>query len=101
MYVVIDALDECPDSNGTRRQFLAQLQDLQTKTDLRLMVTSRHIPEIIIKFRGALMLEVRANDEDVRRFMAGQIYRLLQCIQRDITLQEMVQNKVTEAVDGM
>ena len=101
VYVVIDALDECPDSNGNRRQFLAQLQDLQAKTDLRLMVTSRYIPEIIAKFRGALMLEVRAHDEDVRRFVAGQIYRLPKCIQRDITLQEMVQNKVTEAVDGM
>ena len=65
------------------------------------MITSRHIQEIIIKFRGALMLEVRANNEDVRRFVTGQIYRLPKCIQRDTTLQEMVQNKVTEAVDGM
>ena len=101
VYVVIDALDECSDSNGTRRRFLAHLKDLQAKTDLRLMVTSRHIAEIRTKFRGALMLEVRANDEDVKRFVAGQIYRLPKCIQLDATLQEMVQNKVTEAVDGM
>ena len=35
VFVIIDALDECPDNDGTRRQFLAQLQDLQAKTDLR------------------------------------------------------------------
>src|SRR5689334_9598922 len=38
VHVVIDALDECRDSR-TRRQFLAELRDLQAGTDLRLMVT--------------------------------------------------------------
>jgi hypothetical protein len=101
VHVVVDALDECRDSDGTRRQFLAQLQNLQAVTDLRLMVTSRNIPDIVDKFRGALELEVRASDEDVRRFVAGQIYRLPKCIQRDPALENMVQNKVAEAVDGM
>lgn len=97
--VVIDALDECQD--GTRHQFLAKLRDLQAGRDVRLMATSRFIPEIEDAFRDALMLEVQASREDVKRFVAGQTYRLPRCIRRDTALQEIVQEKIVEAVDGM
>jgi len=100
IYVVIDALDECQDSNGTRRQFLAKLQDLQAGTDLRLMVTSRFIPEII-EFKEELRLEVQASNKDVKRFVAGQIYRLPKYIQRSSALRDIVQEKIVEAIDGM
>lgn len=101
VYIVIDALDECRDSDGTRRQLLSKLQDLQARGDVRLMVTSRFIPGILDEFRGALQLEVRASSEDVKRFVAGQTYRLPRCIQRDLTLQDLIQRKIAEAVDGM
>ncbi|OCK92309.1 ankyrin, partial [Cenococcum geophilum 1.58] len=100
VYVVIDALDECR-NNGTRHQLLAKLRDLQAGTDLRLMITSRFIPEIVDELKEELRLEVQASDEDVKRFVAGQIYRLPKCIQRDSALQGMVQEKIVKAVDGM
>ncbi|RYP19461.1 hypothetical protein DL767_009642 [Monosporascus sp. MG133] len=99
VYIVVDALDECKD--GTRRQFLAKLQDLRAGQDVRLMATSRFIPEIVDAFNEAPKLEVQASKEDVKRFVAGQLYRLPRCIQRDAALQEMVQEKIVEAVDGM
>ena len=101
VYVIIDALDECPDKDGTRSQLLAKLRDLQRKTDLRLMVTSRFIPAIENEFRSMVRLEVRASDADVKRFVAGQMDRLPKCIQRDDKLQGFVQDKIVEAVDGM
>lgn len=101
VYLAVDALDECPDRDGTRRQFLAKLQDLQSGTDLRLFATSRFIPDIVDEFNAALTLEIRASDGDVKRFVAGQTYRLPKCIQRDDTLQDMMQERVVQAVDGM
>ncbi|KAL6171520.1 hypothetical protein ACJQWK_02534 [Exserohilum turcicum] len=101
IHIVIDALDECRDSDGTWRQFLAKLRDLQAGRDVRLMATSRLIPEIVDWFNEGLKLEVQASEEDVKRFVAGQIYRLPKCIQRDPALQEVVQEKIVEAVDGM
>ncbi|KAF1962050.1 ankyrin [Byssothecium circinans] len=98
-YVVIDALDECVHDN--RQELLGKLRDLQSKTGLRLMATSRFIPDIIEEFNGLPKLEVRADDADVKRFVAGQIRRLPGCVRRDETLQELVQNKIVEAVDGM
>jgi hypothetical protein len=65
------------------------------------MTTSRFIPDVVSEFETALRLEVQASDEDVKRFVAGQIYRLPKCIQRDTTLQELVQDKIIEAVNGM
>jgi hypothetical protein len=73
VYLVVDALDECLDKDGTRSRFLAKIRALQREatTDLRLMVTSRFIPEIEEKFEGESKLEVRASDEDVKQFVAG------------------------------
>lgn len=100
VHVVIDALDECRDSK-TRREFLNKLRDLQSETDLRLMVTTRFIPEILNEFKEALLLEIRASNADVRRFVVGQIDRLPKCVREDSTLWHMVQESIVEAVDGM
>ncbi|KAF1935174.1 hypothetical protein EJ02DRAFT_416166, partial [Clathrospora elynae] len=88
-------------SDGTRARFLTKIRDLQKGQDVCIMATSRFIPEIEDEFREALILEVRANREDVKRFVAGQIYRLPGCIQRSHALQEIVQKHIVEAVDGM
>ncbi|KAF2677088.1 hypothetical protein K458DRAFT_379052, partial [Lentithecium fluviatile CBS 122367] len=101
MYVIIDAMDECRDDDGTRGKLLTILGDLQVKTDLRLMVTSRFMLEIKDKFQKALRMEVRARGEDIAQFVAGQIYRLPKCIQHDTVLQRMVQSKIVGSVDGM
>lgn len=102
VYIAIDALDECPDQDGTRRQFLAKLKDLNHGIDLRLLATSRPIPEITNEYTAALKIDIRASDEDVKQYVAGQIYQKLpKCIQRDKELQDMVQDKIVQAVDGM
>jgi hypothetical protein len=99
VYVVIDALDEC--QYETRRQLLAKIRDLQKGADVRLMATSRSIPDIEDAFTQSLRLEVRSSSGDVKRFVAGQIHRLPRCVQRNAALQEMVQENIVEAVDGM
>jgi hypothetical protein len=75
--------------------------ELQARTDVRLMFTSRFIPEITQKFCSKPTLEVRASEEDVMRFVAGQMPRLPNRIRRDDELKRAVQDKIVEAVDGM
>jgi hypothetical protein len=99
VYIVVDALDEC--QNETRRQLCSKLLDLQKGADMRLMVTSRFVPDVEDAFRLASRLEVEASDEDVKQFVVGQIHRLPACIQRDVALQDLVQKRIVEAVDGM
>jgi hypothetical protein len=99
VHIIVDALDEC--QNETRRQLCTKLLDLQKGADMRLMVTSRFIPDVEEAFRLASRLEVEASDEDVKQFVISQIHRLPACIQRDVALQHLVQEKIVEAVDGM
>jgi Cdc6-like AAA superfamily ATPase len=101
VYVVVDALDECVDHNGSRSQLLAALRDLQSQGNLNLMATSRFIPEVVQKFGHLPMLEVRASESDVKCFVAGQIYRLPRCVQRDDELQIAIKDGICTAVDGM
>lgn len=101
VYVVVDALDECSDRDGTRGQLLAKLRDLQHGFDLRLMVTSRSSPDIVNQFKSLPMLEVRASAADVRRFVRGQIHLLPKCVQHEDILQKKVEDKIVEVVDGM
>lgn len=100
-YVVIDALDECEDRESTRSQLLKLCRDLQGQRDLRLMATSRHIADIADKFKGVPHLEVYASNDDVKRYVVGQFDQLAKCVKRDSDLQELIQNKIVEAVDGM
>jgi hypothetical protein len=101
IYIVVDALDECADRDGARSRLVNKLDELQTKSDVRLMYTSRFIPEIMQKFVSHPLLEIRASPHDVRRFVEGRIPYLPKCIQRDDDLKRTIQDKVVEAVDGM
>jgi hypothetical protein len=100
-YIITDALDECAEADGTRNHLITGLRKLQANSDVRLLFTSRYISSIVEMFESDPRLEVRATEEDVRRFVAGQIHRLPSCIQSDQELQRQVQDKIAEAVDGM
>ncbi|OCL07167.1 ankyrin [Glonium stellatum] len=86
-YLVVDALDECTDEDGT--------------PNLHLMVTSRFILEIENEFREVARLDVRASNEDVEQFILGKMNELPKCIRRDDELQRLVQDRITKAADGM
>ncbi|OCL01946.1 hypothetical protein AOQ84DRAFT_199979 [Glonium stellatum] len=101
VYLVVDALDECTDRDRARTKLIDRLRELQAKISVRVMFTSRFIPEIREKFQSDPMLEVRASEHDVRRYVAGQLPRLPKCIQRSSELIQSVQDKIAEAVDGM
>jgi len=100
-YLVIDALDECSTQNGARYKLLNILHKLQHRADLRIMATSRIIPEIVQQFENGLVLEVRANDADIKQFIRGQLHRLPKCIQHDLELQRFVEDEIAAVADGM
>jgi hypothetical protein len=101
VYLVIDALVECLDTDSTRTKLINSLQQLQTRANVRLLCTSRFIPEIEERFQLNTTLEIRASEQDVRQFVAGQVPRLPRCIQGDGDLIREVQDGIAEAVDGM
>jgi hypothetical protein len=100
-FIIIDALDECQVSKGDRRNLLSEIFSLQAKTGINLFVTSRFIQEITKEFKGSMILEVRASDEDVQRYLNGRILQTQLHILKHGDLQDEIKTKIAEAIDGM
>ena len=101
VFIIIDALDECRISGGDCRTLLLQIFNLQTQTGANLFATSRFIPEITKMFKGSVTLEIRADNEDVRKYLEGKMSRLRPFVSRNHTLQEEIKAEIIKAVDGM
>ena len=104
-YLVIDALDECPEGDGTRQSFLRVLRDLQ-RLDVSIMLTSRFEASIQHDFGAepGLVLRVSANDHDIRTFIQYNVQRhrrLEKLIQRDPSLQREIVQTIERAAQGM
>jgi hypothetical protein len=100
-FIIIDALDECQVSNGSRMKLLSEILYLQTKIGVSLFATSRYIPEITKNLEGCLSLEIIASENDVQRYIDGHILQLPSFVLRSPDLQEEIKIEITKAVDGM
>ncbi|CAD6570009.1 MAG: hypothetical protein ASARMPREDX12_003269 [Alectoria sarmentosa] len=101
IYIVADAVDELSNNDQVRQTLLSSLNALQKVHTVNLMVTSRFIPRIAQELRDPLCLEIRASDEDVRRYVQGHINDLAKCVPKNLKLQELVEDSIVTAVDGM
>jgi Cdc6-like AAA superfamily ATPase len=101
VYIVVDALDECQISDGCRQRFLSSLFNLQAKCGANIFATSRPISSIEKEFKGHTKLEIRASEEDVRKYLNGHLFRLPGFVARSPELQEKIKTDIIKAVDGM
>lgn len=104
VFIVIDALDECPLSGGTRFALLKSISALQEKHDLGFLATSRDNPDIAARFDGKPCLRIRANEDDIEKFLRGQMGQMgvvPDFVRRKRELQKEIVVEITKAVDGM
>jgi len=101
-FLIVDALDECDEGNGTRSRLINVLLRLPTTTYL--MVTSRHLQNIETQLNLSCRLQIRANDADVRTYLEKQIQRearLRRHVQADPYLRQAILDEVVNAARGM
>lgn len=98
-YIVIDALDECEEQ--VRNHILSQIFDLQSNSQLSFFATSRFIPEITSRFEQCPWQEIRAHPDDVKSYLSDQIVGFRGFVQKEPSLQELIIQGITEAIDGM
>jgi len=67
--VLVDGLDEC--ESQTCLAFVSVVEVLRKRCKVRLLATSRYLPDIQshATFRGEPVLEVRASDQDVEKYV--------------------------------
>ncbi|KAI8658210.1 NACHT domain-containing protein [Fusarium keratoplasticum] len=101
VFIIVDALDECPSRDGRRNILLSEIMKLQTALSANVLCTSRPIPDIETWFPKAVSIKVRASEHDVRKYLDGQIGRLPGFVARSPELQEQVKKQIVQVVDGM
>ena len=102
VFVVIDALDEYTEEDGSRGKFLAGIQKLQP--NIRLLVTSRRLLNIEHEFGRSIRLEIRATNEDITRYLDDRIQeekRLRKHVKGDPFLHNTIVNTIVGNSQGM
>jgi hypothetical protein len=100
VFIIIDAIDECRDIDGTRDVFLAEVRKLLPTACL--LVTSRHIATIENEFQDSARVEVRASDGDMRSYVDARIQkekRLKLCLLKNPELR--IADIIVEKAKGM
>jgi hypothetical protein len=96
-FIVLDALDEGPEHEGTRANLISNLQNLSGT--IRLMVTSRDLPSISEAMVGIPRLQIHAQSEDIEKYIEGRLSmepRLRQLLQGDSELRELLVTTVRD-----
>ncbi|KAF5125128.1 Ankyrin repeat domain-containing protein 50 [Metarhizium anisopliae] len=109
VFIVIDGLDECQIAGGCRNDFLAEMIDLQANCGTSVFATSRFLPDITEKFDnesslnfiGSKQIEIRADVEDIKKYLDGHMHQLPSVVQNSPQLQLEIKTRIAEAVDGM
>jgi hypothetical protein len=100
-FVIIDALDELPQTGGCVSKFLLQIFSLQAKCGLNIFATSRIIPEIVTEFDGSMRLDIRARDNDLQSYLDAHILALPSFVRRSMDMQDEIKSEIIKAADGM
>lgn len=100
IFVVVDALDECPEQGGHRARLLEELQKI---TGINLMITSRPHLDVQDTFQDIIWLEVRASEADLRNYIDGRLKRgkLAKHVKAHKDLQEDISKTVVANANGM
>lgn len=101
VFIVIDALDECQVQNQYRQKFMSKIFNLQAEHNIKLFVTSRHIPEILDDFKGSLRLEILASKEDVQTYLDHHISPRRAFLKKNSELQKEIKHRILEVARGM
>ena len=91
VYVVIDAIDECPEIGSARAVFLAAMQEIQPY--ICTFFTSRHVPSIERALNKATKIEMESNDEDIIKYLEQRLLKwesLTVYMKKDATLFETI-----------
>ena len=102
VFIVVDALDECPDDSMARTHLLTELRSFAGNVNL--LVTSRNLTSIGPQLPGANRIQVSANDDDVRKYIKGRLLtepRLLRHIEGDSALRQHLEDSILEKHGGM
>ncbi|KAF3389451.1 Serine/threonine-protein phosphatase 6 regulatory ankyrin repeat subunit A [Penicillium rolfsii] len=102
-FIVLDGLDEIHGSDGDRMKVITELFNMQDTVGANIAVTSRPIPEMvkILERSGSIRRNIRATEDDVRRFIDSEMRWLQDWIRKADGLERKITDTVMKTTDGM
>lgn len=101
VFIIIDALDECQETDGCRKTFLSEMFKLQKAANINIFATSRFTPEIVHAFGQVTHFEINAKDEDVQAYLNSHMTRLPSFVLRHNDLQNEIKERLCQLSNGM
>ena len=98
LYLIIDALDEC--STEVRTVLIRELKVLPSK----LLVTTRPIDGIIRQFDGSSIVQIRASDDDLHKYILSRLEnsgRLSALLRGNDALADDIRQRIIAKANGM
>jgi hypothetical protein len=102
----LDAIDECPETDGTRQRVLQGLEDiLEQSPNLRILVTSRD--EIDIRQcteqldTASMSVATEVVNADIRKYINTQMIRNPKLSRLDPATKALVEETLLQKADGM
>lgn len=102
-FIIIDALDECPITDGgrsVRHPFIRQLVRLQDK-GFKILATSRPDQEIGAYFEGDTSLEIQSSTEDIQHYINTRLGDLPLFVRKRPNLPQVIKDTITELAKEM
>jgi hypothetical protein len=106
VYLLVDALDECPEDNETRQSVLARIERLtQDASNLKIFATSREL-DSIRKSMEALAAEplrviTRAVDADIQAYLSTELSRDRNLCELSPEMRVLIESTIASQADGM
>ena len=100
VYIVVDALDECPGDREASTEFLAEIQ--KALSHIRLLVTSRHDVDTESNQPAISRLNIQANNNDVNAFLRirNEEGKALASSSMNTSQRDTLIDKITEKASG-
>lgn len=104
VFIVVDGLDECPhrEIDDVRDKLVDHLKGLPLK--VQLLVTSRDLPTIALKFAADPRLDIHASKQAISGYLEARINtsgNLSRHIQKKPTLRQAIVETVARKAEGM
>ena len=106
VFLVLDALDECPEGGEVRQNVLERLEGLsQRAPNLRIFVTSRELRDVreSMEMLGAdaVAIDARSVDADIRKYVSTELLRNRKLCRLDSETKTLIEEAISQKADGM
>lgn len=106
VYILIDALDECPEDHETRQSVLARIERLtQDAPNLKILATSRELDKIRrsmeVLTAESLCVATRAVNDDIQLYLAMEMSRNRSLCELSSGTRTLIESTIASKADGM